>query len=51
MMYRNTKTGAVISIKSKITGGHWQPIAVAVPSIESVAPEQSKRKVSKKKHG
>lgn len=48
MKYRNTKTGAVIDIKSKITGGNWQAVESASPLVEK-APEQPKRKVSKKK--
>lgn len=31
MKYRNTKTGAVVDFKSKISGGHWQPLEVAEP--------------------
>ena len=31
MKYRNTKTGAVIDVKSKIIGGYWQPLEVAEP--------------------
>lgn len=31
MKYRNTKTGAVIDVKSKISGGYWQPLEVAEP--------------------
>lgn len=31
MKYRNTKTGAVVDFKSKISGGYWQPLEVAEP--------------------
>ena len=31
MKYRNKKTGAVIDVKSKISGGYWQPLEVAEP--------------------
>lgn len=51
MKYRNTKTGAVIDIKSKITGGNWQVLEPAGSAVkEEVAPVQTQRKVSKKKN-
>ena len=31
MKYRNTKTGAIIDVKSNIIGGYWQPLEVAEP--------------------
>lgn len=31
MKYINTKTGVVIDIKSKLSGGNWQPLEVATP--------------------
>lgn len=53
MKYRNTVTGVVIDIKSRIAGGNWQAEESANFSIvkedlkELSAP--SKRKASKKK--
>lgn len=40
MLYRNTKTGAVIDVNSAITGGNWQ-------AVESV--KQPEKKTSTKK--
>lgn len=48
MRYRNTVTGAVIDVKSKITGGNWQAETSAVSSVKET-PAPTKRKVNKKK--
>lgn len=48
MKYQNTKTGAVIDIKSRITGGNWQALEPAVFSEKKTAPTQ--RKTGKKKN-
>lgn len=46
--YRNTRTGAVITVKTKISGGYWQAVEPAGSSDESnAAQQQSKRKISK----
>lgn len=44
MKYRNRKTGAIIDVKSKISGGNWQ-------AIEPVSSSDNKKKtpVRKKK--
>ena len=34
MKYRNTKTGAFIDVKSKLSGGNWQAVAPADSSVE-----------------
>lgn len=43
MKYRNTKTGNVIDIKSKLTGGDWEVAERYLPKTSS-----SKKAVSKK---
>ena len=54
MKYRNTKTGAFIDVKSKLSGGNWQAVEPADSSVEEeieveeeeteVAPVQPKKK-------
>ena len=34
MKYRNTKTGAFIDVKSKLSGGNWQAVEPADSSVE-----------------
>ena len=46
MKYRNTKTGAVIDFKSKISGGFWQPLEVAETAVKSTS--TGKKKAVKK---
>lgn len=51
MKYRNTKTGAVIDMKSKIVGGNWQAEeSVSFAVKQKSAPVQPERRVSKKKN-
>lgn len=47
MKYRNTKTGAVIDVKSKISGGYWQALVPAETTVESTS--TGKKKAVKKK--
>lgn len=52
MKYRNTVTGAIIDVKSKIIGGDWQALSPANSVVKkdvTDSPAPSKRKVSKKK--
>lgn len=42
MMYRNTKTGAVIEVSSEIKGGDWVPVA------EKTAPARKRKGTEKK---
>lgn len=46
MKYRNTVTGAVIDVISKLSGGNWQAIEPA--EAPKVAPVQPKGKSVKK---
>ena len=46
MKYRNTKTGAIIDVKSNIIGGYWQPLEVAEPTVKSTS--TGKKKAVKK---
>ncbi len=45
MKYRNIKTGAIIEIKGKISGG-WEPVEETKPAP---APEEPKKAPAKKK--
>ena len=51
MKYRNIKTGAIIDVKSKISGGHWQALMPAETAIETSVESTStgKKKAVKKK--
>lgn len=42
MKYRNTKTGAIIDVKSKISGGNWQPLEVAETTVKSTSTGRKK---------
>lgn len=44
MKYINTKTGVVIDIKSKLSGGDWQPLEVATPPKNTRAGRKKKVK-------
>ena len=46
MKYRNTKTGAVVDFKSKISGGNWQPLEVA-KTPETISTAKKKKAVKK----
>ena len=35
MKYRNTKTGAIIDVESKISGGNWQVLEPATPPVST----------------
>lgn len=50
MKYRNTKTGAVIDVKSKIIGGYWQALVPAETTVETSVKSTStgKKKAVKK---
>ena len=51
MKYRNVKTGAVIDVKSEISGGNWERIDGKAPAKEpsvSSAPEAEEGKPVKK---
>ncbi len=46
--YVNTKTGAVIEVKSEVSGGYWREVTPAAPAQEEkkndeVAPVQPKK--------
>lgn len=44
MKYRNSKTGAIINVKSKISGGNWQAIEpVSSSDIKKKAPPRKKK--------
>lgn len=46
MKYRNVKTGAVIDVKSEISGGNWERIDGKAPAKEpSVSPTPEKEEV------
>lgn len=45
MKYRNTKTGAVVEVESKI-GGNWEPVEAPVPVSDKV---ESKPRPAQKK--
>lgn len=46
MKYRNVKTGAVIDVKSEISGGNWERIDGKAPAQEpSVSPAPEKEEV------
>lgn len=47
MKYRNTKTGAIIDVKTKIIGGNWQALVPAETTVESTS--TGKKKAVKKK--
>ena len=47
MKYRNTKSGAIIDVKSKIIGGYWQALVPAETTVESTS--TGKKKAVKKK--
>lgn len=49
MKYHNTKTGAVIDVKSVISGGYWQAVAPADSSDENNLASEPKRKTGRKK--
>ena len=59
MIYRNVKTGAVIDVKSEISGGNWERIdgkapakessVSSVPEAEEVKPVKKTRKTTTKK--
>ena len=49
MKYRNTKTGAVIDVKSVISGGYWQAVEPADSSDEDNLSLESKRKTGRNK--
>lgn len=51
MKYQNTKTGAVIDIKSHIMGEGWQALGPAVAFPKKEVPEQPQRKTGRKKNG
>lgn len=46
MKYRNTKTGVVIEVQSKITGGFWKLVQNPPEKKEETTPSP-KRKVKK----
>ena len=50
MLYRNTKTGAVIDVNSEM-GGKWEPVSApkAVPEKKAEKPAPAKRKGAVKK--
>lgn len=43
MKYINTKTGAVLDFKSKISGGNWQPLEVAEPPKKNTSTGRKKK--------
>ena len=47
MEYRNTKTGAVISVACEIKGGDWEPVKAPKAAKED-APKDAPKKTSKK---
>lgn len=42
MKYRNTKTGVVIDVKSKIIGGNWQALEPAETTVKSTSTGRKK---------
>lgn len=48
MKYRNTKTGAVIDVPSKITGGNWQAVESAKEAVVEKTEEAPAKKKTKK---
>ena len=46
MKYRNTKTGAIIDVKSKISGGYWQALEPVETTVKSTS--TGKKKAVKK---
>ena len=48
MIYKNTKTGAVIETTAAVSGGNWQemlPVSPPVPAQEkAVQPKKAKRR-------
>lgn len=51
MQYRNTKTGAVINIKSKISGGYWQENEPARPTVTMKRQTDGRKKKVNKEDG
>lgn len=48
MKYHNTRTGAVIDIRSELKGDDWQVLEPAESSEKKEAPVQSRKKAVKK---
>lgn len=49
MKYRNTKSGAIIDVKSKIIGGYWQALVPAETTVETTVKSTSTGKKKKVK--
>ena len=43
MKYRNTKTGAIIDVESKISGGDWQVLEPATPPSTSTGKKEGEK--------
>ena len=43
MKYINTKTGAVIDVESKISGGNWQVLEPATPPCTSTVKKEGEK--------
>lgn len=49
MLYRNKITGAVVEVKSEITGGGWEPAEVSAPEKEKKTADAGKNTKGKKR--